>query len=812
MIFKILRLVNRLVVVLLLLSSALVFVMGISSYLYQDQITQAFLRKLNKQLNYSVQINAAQLTFLKSFPYVGISLQEVVVKDSKSATKHLAAISEVHLALNMWKLLQGKYVIGHLSLSHGKVYLAKDLIKQLHGEQQEPGKLLIPKLHNITFRDVVLVYYNEKGSCSFDAIHLKASPSWTPEGLAVTLGGQLKIRGIRHEKTTFAEGLPLQLQASLYYNQRDGTWRLQDSQVKYGNSHLMLQGIWGREGKIPTTLTVWGKDIAPQFFIRCFPRLYYQQLKAYNLHGQLSLKLAVTKKKKCPWALQGNVSVEKGAIAMNACTQPIVCDTLLAVLKVPDAANLSTACFHIKKLEAAFAKSKLTGQFTIADFECPYLQADAQATLDVGSLNTIFPQKLVKDASGEVALSVNLNTRLDRLLQGTMNCSDMKLTGDAQAKAIHFKWGSAQLPFHSLTGRLVFQDDTWNFQELTGNIGPGHFRLIGRVDNPLHQLFAKHRQCHVAAKLDIDYLDLDAILSDSHKRTDFFLSPWWSLNLDYDIQQLHLRRFKSHNVRGHCSIKDQCLKVDQPHMRIANGKVALNGILDASMVPLTIKMKTKLQGLRLSKLFYMFENFNQHFLEDRHLSGEVFADIDLMMKTDRKWQLDQDQLQASIDMRLKGGMLQAFEPMQHLKEYVAKNNSLDKLRFSELKNHIKIQNRVIYIPPMEVHSNVTRMQVSGIHTFDGKINYKLVVPFTGLQRLREIPEDIAPDALGGLNLFLTVKGHVNDYKVTHDAKALQRSLKDKIKQQKQTLQELLKGQYKVQEKHKELADDYLELD
>ena len=115
---------------------------------------------------------------------------------------------------------------------------------------------------------------------------------------------------------------------------------------------------------------------------------------------------------------------------------------------------------------------------------------------------------------------------------------------------------------------------------------------------------------------------------------------------------------------------------------------------------------------------------------------------------------------------------------------------------------------------MEVHSNVTRIQLSGKHTFDGQVDYNLVVPFTSYQQQKEgATEEVATDALAGINLFLKLQGDVDNYKIRYDIKALRYSLKGKLQEQGKVLRDLLQGKYQGKTQLKELApDDYLELD
>jgi hypothetical protein len=56
----------------------------------------------------------------------------------------------------------------------------------------------------------------------------------------------------------------------------------------------------------------------------------------------------------------------------------------------------------------------------------------------------------------------------------------------------------------------------------------------------------------------------------------------------------------------------------------------------------------KLDGLHVDSIFYVFENFDQTFIEDRHLKGRAYANVDLEMTLNEKLNLIAPTLIADI--------------------------------------------------------------------------------------------------------------------------------------------------------------------
>jgi hypothetical protein len=150
-------------------------------------------------------------------------------------------------------------------------------------------------------------------------------------------------------------------------------------------------------------------------------------------------------------------------------------------------------------------------------------------------------------------------------------------------------------------------------------------------------------------------------------------------------------------------------------------------------------------------------------------------------------------LVADIKASVVNGGLTNFEPMQKLSRFI-KRQDLENMQFSEMENDIHIENRTVFIPEMEIRSNVSNLSVKGTHTFDQVMNYKLKIPvynFMG-KRAREVADE------NSSNLFLKIYGTSDDYKIEYDNEAVKEKIQQDWKEEKQEFKDMLKGK-KAQE-------------
>lgn len=823
---RIIKIIRKVLITLCLVLGIIVSVIGAYCYHYQDQIIRKFLDAANKRLSTPIQMSSMQLAVLKSFPNISLILHDVVVKDRTDTTADVIAARKIYCVFDIWKLTQGQYVLDHFDLEYGKICLGEDLGSRLGWKQSvkesAPREVSLGiKLQTINLKEMEIVYSSKQHRCVVNAKQIKASVRWDYFGLEADLQGMATIQHIQLAGVSFEQNLPIALKTTLRYDQQQKTWTFQPTQLRHESALLTIQGSWGLGDASPIALTIQGNKISPQFLLRCLPKQYCQKSKPHDLRGKLTFHLNVNKQPSKLLALQGDFELNSGAVVVSKLPTPIELCQLSGHLSIPDVHNLETATLGVDKLASALAGSTLEGSFTLRNFRNLHFQGVAEAALDLSSLSrTLLLYPTITDASGRLGLHLKFEGDLQSLTRGAHARDALLLSGTLQTQAAQFKVGRSQLLCKDLMGKLIFKNNALVMQDFSGSIGPGSFVLAGTVQNLLPYLFSDNQKLCVDAQLYMDYLDLDALLYGKDASTagtrpgpvKFGIAPHWVLDLDCDIQQLHCRRFQGKNIRGKIKIKDQKLTAEELRLVVSEGEVFLNGSLDASTDDLNIHTVAKLQEVCISNLFYTFENFRQGFLIDTHLSGKVFSDVDLTMQADKQGNMCWDALHAAINFRIIDGGLHDFEPLQRLAKYVDKEN-LANLRFTELKNRILIKDKTICIPPMEVHTTPTRIQLSGTHTFDGKIDYSFGIPLAGSQQEEGevISEEVA--ATASPYLFFKLQGDIDHYKISHDIVASRKSLTKAIKAQGKVLRALIQGAYQKNKQLQELAlDDYFEFD
>jgi hypothetical protein len=380
----------------------------------------------------------------------------------------------------------------------------------------------------------------------------------------------------------------------------------------------------------------------------------------------------------------------------------------------------------------------------------------------------------------------------------------VRTSGEIGVKNLQFALKERPLHFKSVQGNFVFDKTDLQVKDLTGKVASSDFSLNGYFRNLMAYLFFKDQSLGIDAQFRSAFLDFDELLAAGqvapeaaaylvNKRPEesyqFAISPHLHMNLTCIVDKVKFRRFQARQIQGYLQVSNQAASSENFQLVVANGRMGLSGTVNARQPEkIQVACTAHLQGLAIDSIFYMFENFNQDFILDRHLRGLVSAQVQSSMVFDSKLNMDLPALVADVKASVVNGGLINFEPMQKLSRFI-KRQELENMQFSEMENNIRIENRTVYIPEMEIRSNVSNLSVKGTHSFDQVMNYKLKIPvynFMG-KRAREVANE------NSSNLFLKIHGTSEDYKIEYDNEAVKEKIQQDWQQEKQEFKDMLKG-------------------
>lgn len=805
--------------------------LALSAFLFKDKIIRNFIEAINKDLNTKVTVGKFDVSVFQKFPQLSIVLTEVYVEDSHAGQYPLLTADQVSFQLNPIEVYRGKYNIKGLEIENSETNLKINrkgennyTIVREGSEQKRSGESVGFELKNIQLKNALVRYVDLKNDedMIFHTEKLSASIQSSGSRYIIEAAGQLTTQKIRIDRTSLLEGKSFDITTTLEYDDEKDALKIEPSFIILKGSEFAVNGTYHWQQTPEIDLTIEGKDTNIQTLLSLLPETASKEFLKYQSRGETyftaELKGQITATK------NPGLSVEFGlrdATIFHPDTKAQIDHANVeGSFASSNLADLSKASLSLKNMTGTLNGENFEANLVVQNFIDSDVILKFKGKLDAASLLGFYPVENIQNVHGSLLTDFSFEGKMS-WLKSRSTAQKATTNGTIELQNLNFVYGESKLPVNDLNGSLQFSNNDLALSNVSLKAGNSDFVVNGFFKNIITFLLFENQPIGIEADLKSDFIDADQLFaigftSQKSKNDDyqFSISPNLNLNFNCEVKSLRYQRFTAHKLKGDLLVKDEVAVSRNTQLKTMGGDLSFSAIVDAkNHKAIDVLTSAKLNGIYLDSAFYVFKNFDQDFIEDRHLKGQVTADVSVEMSLNEKLKLFQETLIADISMTIKNGELNNFEPLKALNKYLD-DEGLSHLRFADLKNDIHIEKKTIYIPQMQVASNVTAIQISGTHTFDQHIDYRLITP---LRSKRKIDITEAAQALeennGQLKLFLKITGTTDNYKVQYDTEAFRKKLASELKKEVQELKDAFKTKGKQKQKELELEkDDYFDWD
>jgi hypothetical protein len=833
-VYKLLQLLRKLFFGIAFLLAIMLLASTVYFRHYKQEILEQAVSEVAKQLQCCIKVNNLGLTIFASFPKLNLVLHKVVIAHPTEDTKPLLEADKVSCSLDILSFLKGNYSIDELGLEHGSIHWVVQQASlgwlQKSGQQVKKKRKATNFSINLTklqLKDIQVTYANTTPQANtpyYNIIHIDdivADLAFAPDQLDTKINGQAVLSQFIYHNKVYAPKLPIAVKVKLSYRYPQNCFHIHASQFNTNLGTLLLEGHYSHEVNGSINMRVKGKQISVKNLWDCWPASAKSYLVPWQIDGMLALDLGISRKagKDHKTSMQGIINLSEMQATCKGLADKITLGQVKGELQIPEIQNLSTASLYLEEQSIVWGHSAIIGKLKIKNLQELYCTYQGHIKFSLATLAQCWPVTPVTNVGGCIQGNFNLGVNIHQVANQGVLAQALKLEAKLDTEGIRFSYNQLPCSLQDQANSLLLSEQSLLIKNMLGKLGSGSWALQGTLHNWLNLLQTVPSPVTLAGKFYTDFLDVDALVAVSNPQklnppSRFTIAPNLEGSLVCDIQELRYKSFRSKQLSGKLHIKDQRLTGKDISLKFAGGQTTVNGFLDTHTDTIHIHSMVKLHGVDAGKLFANFNNFQQDFLKDEHLRGSIFADLVLDMDADQQGQIHWDSLKADMAIQLHEARLLNFPPLQKLSDYIAEEH-LGQLRFAALKNHIHIENKLIYIPPMDTYSNITHIQLSGIHSFDGQLNYNLVVPLANLkpQKLAQEIDTMDAETLAGLKLHLKLEGDSKHYQISYDKEALKKDLKNNLQQQGKILKEIFKGQYVAKQRKKELSSgDYFDFE
>ncbi|GGF02184.1 hypothetical protein GCM10011383_11330 [Hymenobacter cavernae] len=770
-------------------------------WLGKDRIIGLFVEEVNHYLRTPVRVSKIDLSLLDQFPRVSITLRDVVVSGSlPQDTVPLARARKLYFAFDVWDMVAGHYRVRTVSLVDGQVQVRLDAqgkpnydVIKTGDEASEAGdegddKPFAFALENIRVRRVAVEYADlgRRQRITTQVPDLRATLSLANNQVAIQATGTTQVKAIRLDQDEYVRDKQLKLNTRMVVDRARRVLTIRPSELQIGPAAYGVAGTVDYSGATSLDLRFDGHHTDVQSVVALLPPRMAQRFSVYRSRGEVYFRGSV----------RGLMtSHHDPRVEVNfGCRDAAFYHARYAegaehVFLTGSFDNGSEHSFRTSTLTLAQARGTLqgrpfSGDLRYQNFTDPSIRVKLQADLDVGRLLRFYPVAAVRGGSGQAKLAFEFAGNL-RQFRAQPAAAAVQSAGELTLQNVRLQVRDIAQPFSNLNGTFRLQHNDVTVPLLTGQLGRSDFQVKGLGKNALGWLLVRGQPLVAKADFTSSLLDFDQLLrvhtpaagTRRGRKTvvqaspyEFTVSPTLSLDLNTRVRRVRFRRFRGHDLRGIIRVHNQV--VSSPNLGIAaiTGSATVRGYVDARQ-PKLLKVSTTVgcSQLPLDSLFYVFEDFGQKFITARHLRGSLTASAESDIYLDRQLTPLTDRLEAEIRATVRNGELNNFQPLQKL-SMIASREKLRHLRFAELTNNFYIQSRTVYLPEMEVRSNVRAasvLRVTGTHTFDQVMDYHISIPLLpGLLR-RSSGAPVGP------SLLLAIQGTEDDFRVSYDRARVQ---------------------------------------
>lgn len=819
----------RRVLFYLTLSLGVVFIALTGSvFLYKDRIIQQFIREANKQLNTPITIRKMDVSVFQKFPQLSIVFHDVYVEDSHPGKYPLLTAKRISFQLNPLQVWSGDYTIRGLVIDDSETHLKINdegqnnytIIKKQTGSSATKASVGFA-LKNISLQNSTVHYLDLRTlqDFTFTSEQLSASIHSDRDLYDITAEGELTTEKMMIGRQNYFRGKSFDITSHLLYDDDKKHLTIHPSDLMLKSSSFTVTGSYGWKEKNIIDLKATGKDTDIQTLLSLLPEENAKKFDKYrskgNVYFQGGLKGEIAGHTSP--ALSINFGFENATLFHPDYKTRIENADLKGSFTARHAKDLRTAKLSLADVSGKLNQQDFSANFVLENFSDPFIDLAFKGEIDAPAVFDFYPVDKVKYVSGSLAVDIAFRGKVN-LLKNKATAQRVATLGTIDMKGVNLLYGDNHIPLENLQGNLQFNNNDLALSNVTGKLGDSDFLLNGFFKNIITFLLFEGQPIGIETDLKSHYIDLNQLFAlgfgegntEENASDDFTFSVSKNLNLNFncDIQSLRYKRFHGQEIHGDLLVKNQMAVSRNLSLETMGGHLSLSGIVDAkNNKAIDVVSTATLKGINIDSVFYVFENFRQTFIQDKHLRGKATADVNLEMTLNQHLRLFPETLIADIGIAIAHGELNNFEPLRKLERYLG-DEGLDRLRFSELKNDIHIENKNIYLPQMEVGSNITNIRISGTHTFDQRIDYRLITP---LRRKRitdpEAEGALEQDVQGNSRLFLKITGTTDDYRIAYDTEAVKKKIVSDLKKEVAELKDAFKANGKKKEKELELSQE-----
>ena len=820
------QLIKRIFQTLLGISLLLLISGFIITYFFSEKVEKKVINKIQEQMTSELQLGDVAFSLYEKFPSASVKINDLLAFEREGFDNDtLFYAKSTYIELSIFDIILNKIDIKTVVVSDGKISIKYDA-------DNSPNfaifKITEESKNQLNLKNILLL------NTSINYQTKSMTLNWhTTKAMLVFKGGELAINAnlfskqLKVHNRDYVHNKNVKLLTTLSL-QKDSLFIQQGSTIHIEDIKVELSGGIFHSNTVDLNFSCEAQKLVA--VMRHTPEHLKAIYSSFQANGKFSCKgniKGLVNKTSNP-ALNMNCHIDKGNFSLKS--RPFILKNVSLYGKITngDERNFRKTKIEISQFDAKTENGFIKGDFTIQNLNKYYLTAYLNSSWDLAEINHYFEDSPFFNLQGKLIANTQYSGyfSFDSKLKDYF--LDAKHSSTASFKNASFKYKNFPLGFNFQSADCKFKNSTIEVENSAFTIADSDLNFNGNITDLIAYILDKEDEIDVTGNLNSTYIKFDEILTLkdlSGGESNGTMPNWISANLNTTITTFSYDNFIASDITGQLAYKNLTLTGENMLLNSLNGNVAGNfKFYESANTKLILFSQLNLKQINIRNAFLAFDNFKQDFITAEHIKGIGTAEIQMQASWSPGFIFEEEELKLKSHLIIEKGELIQFKPLESLSDYVSLDE-LKEVKFSTLENTIEIDNKVITIPTMEIKSSALSVFLSGTHTFEQEINYRIKLLLSELMstKFRKKNTQIKENEFGEVKengkifntIYFKMIGNSENPNISFDGIRFREDVQKGITKEKETITNIIKEDIlltKEQEKQEQGQDVIIEWD
>ena len=792
----------------------------ISSVFFSEKIENTVIDNLKNQIPNNISIGNVKFQLFNDFPFSIVKIENFYVEEDETFGSDTLIYAETaFVTFSLIEFIFKTYSIDNISIFNGEISIKEknntSNYNFLKGEKNSKNEI---KLGKIKLYNSTVSYKSEKNKTDILLLNtnmnisIEADQNFLIDGICIS--EKIKIQ----EKEYLANK---QLELNVKYIYEDGNSNLKNSFIQIEDLKFFVNGLIDKNKFLD--LDIIGSNQNIKSFTQHTPVFLQETFKSVLMNGEINYSASIKGKfesGKNP-SLNINYDITNGVFETKRYPFYLSEISCNGIVKNGDNNNFSSSSIDFKNFTAKTKKGNVKGEFLISDLKNYFLEADLISTWEMSEANYYFSESPFYECSGKINTTTKYEGKISFDETFNKHFLNSKHFSDIELIDISFLYKNYPNRIKINNAKGVILNDSIQITNSVINIKDSDINYEGSIKNLFSYILVNENKIELNGNLYSKTMNLKNIIGlDETKENgedEFIMPNYLKLKLKSDIETLVYNNVYPNKIKGNFIFNNNSLSTKDLELNIFDGRLFLDGKFyknEKNNFKLTSNIK--LEKIDVKKAFSAFDNFGQDFIIDKHIKGLSSSNLICNMYWDPYLNLNYESIDVNSKIVIEKGELINFKPLESLSSYV-KLKDLAHIKFSKLENEIKIKDKIISVPNMEINSSALSLIISGKHFFNQEYNYKVSLLLSELlaKRFRAKSSSFNPnDSISPLktNLQIRMKGTKDDSEIYFEKLKIKENIEQEIKKEIIDVKKIIAEELNKKEKEEESEDLEIEWD